>query len=226
MTAPLRDPLLAAVGVEHGFGVRGMLEPAAVCRPRQVHGVGVVSAEACAGDLFPEADGVVSSDPGRRVGVVTADCVPLLLATRDASAVAAVHAGWRGLAAGVVSAGVHALCAESGSAPSDLRAALGPHIGVCCYEIDGPVLEALGARFSGPLATASRSASRPGHAMLDLALLVEADLQRCGLAPTNVSVLKQICTHCDTKRFHSYRRDGPRAGRLLHFVAAGKMAQG
>ncbi|MCH2169870.1 peptidoglycan editing factor PgeF [Myxococcota bacterium] len=226
MTEPARDALLTAAGVEHAFGVRDMREPEGICRPRQVHGVGIVSGRSCAGDRFPDGDGVVSSDPGRRVGVVTADCVPLLLATGDLRAVAAVHAGWRGLAAGVVAAGVQALCAESGSAPGDLIVAVGPHIGVCCYEVDEPVLKSLGARFPTDLQGALRSASRPGHAMLDLAQLVRDDLYHCGLQPTNISGMTQGCTFCEVDRFYSYRREGPRSGRLLHFIAAGTGSQG
>jgi purine-nucleoside/S-methyl-5'-thioadenosine phosphorylase / adenosine deaminase len=213
----LRHPLLAGCGVAHGFGLRDSPEPAGLLRPRQVHGAQVARAEACRADPPPRADAVVSRVPGVPVGVVTADCVPVLLAAEDGRAVAAVHAGWRGLALGVVSAGFDALRQEvDGGA---IVGVIGPHIGPCCYEVDGPVLDALAQRFGADLDAALHPA-RPGHARLDLAALVRRDLERAGLAPARVGALRDCCTRCAPQRFHSYRRDGAHAGRLVHFVAA------
>jgi hypothetical protein len=152
------------------------------------------------------------------VGVVTADCVPFLVATDTGSAVAAIHAGWRGLAAGVVAAGIEALRAEAAGAPR-LVAAIGPHIGACCYEVDEPVLEALAPAFGPQLAAALRP-GRPAHAWLDLGQLARSALLRAGLAPDALGALPRACTRCHPERFHSYRRDGVSAGRLYHFIAA------
>jgi YfiH family protein len=214
----LRHPLLDACGVSHGFGVRGGRAPAGVLRPRQVHGADAVTAGACAGEPPPEADAVVSRVAGLAVGIVTADCLPILLATRGGGAVAAIHAGWRGLAQGVVAVGVDALRRLAGPG-EPLVAVIGPHIGPCCYEVDGPVLEALRGRFSRSLAGALGPA-RPGHGMLDLGRLARAELADAGVAGGAVGVLADACTCCDAARFHSYRRDGARAGRLHHFIAA------
>jgi len=212
---PIRHPLLDRCRVEHGFGVRGSAGPPGLACPVQVHGAAVATREECVGAAPCEADAVVSSAPGLPVGVATADCVPILVATEGACAVAAIHAGWRGLARGVVRAGVDALRQLAGSS-QELVAVVGPHIGPCCYEVDEPVLEALAERFSGTLANALGPA-RTGHAMLDLGVLVRSDLAAAGIA---TSGLAGACTCCDPVRFHSYRRDGPGCGRLQHFIAA------
>lgn len=216
MTAPISHPLLRECGVVHGFGVRGMPEPAGCVRPRQVHGTHVVVARPEAAP--EEADAIVSDVPGLPVAVVTADCVPLLLAERDGTHVAAVHAGWRGLAAGVVEAAVAALCTR-GAQAARLRAVVGPHIEACCYEVDAPVVAAMRARF-GEHTDAALAPSRPGHHRLALGALVAEACRRAGLAPDAVAFVPGACTRCDAVRFHSYRRDGRGAGRLLHFVAA------
>jgi YfiH family protein len=216
--SPLRHPLLAERGIEHGFGVRGSAPPADLVRARQVHGARIASEAECCGPSPPAADGIASSRPGLPVAVFTADCVPILLATACGTAVAAVHAGWRGLAAGVVEAGVAAVT-ERASRPSTLAAAIGPHIGPCCYEVDAPVVDALRDRFGFALDAHLRP-TRAGHAALDLGRLARAALVAGGVAPDAVRALPDTCTCCDPERFHSYRRDGAAAGRLVHFIAA------
>jgi YfiH family protein len=208
----LQHPLLQACGVGHGFGTRGDAPPPGLLRPRQVHGVRVVQAQECAPGI--DADAVVTR-AAQPIGVVTADCIPVLAATADGRAVAAIHAGWRGLAAGVIEAGIDALRREAPSQP--LRAVVGPHIGPCCYEIDAPVLNAL-RHFDADL-DAAATHSRPGHHLLDLGALARAALLRAGVSPREIGALSSSCTSCDVERFHSYRRDGPRAGRLVHWIA-------
>jgi len=215
----IRHPLLDALGLDHGFGECGDLEPPRVQRPRQVHGDRVVPAAACLEDPPPEADCVLGVAGEGPVAVVTADCVPVLLASEDGRAVAAVHAGWRGLAKGVLEAGVVALRRQAPG--SSLRAVVGPHIGPCCYEVDAPVLDALAARH-GPLLTAAIAGARRGlHADLDLGVLAREVLLAAGIAPDRVGRVTPPCTSCDPERFHSYRRDGPRSGRLVHYIRAG-----
>ena len=210
----IEHPLLHACGVRHGFGTRDAVPPAPVLRPRQVHGARVVTSRECADGV--EADAVIASrDRGDPIGVVTADCVPVLAASADGRAVAAIHAGWRGLAAGVIEVAIAALRRDAGGAP--LRAVVGPHIGPCCYEIDAPVLDAL-RHFDADL-DAATTASRPGHHFLDLGALARSALRRAGVSPTETGSIAPGCTSCDAQRFHSYRRDGPRAGRLVHWIA-------
>jgi len=213
----LRHPLLAACGVAHGFGLRDAPEPDGLLRPAQVHGTAVVDVEACRAPSRPAADAIVSEEPGVLVGVVTADCVPVLLASRSGRVVAAIHAGWRGLAAGIVAAGVDALRERAGC--EGLVAVVGPHIGICCYEVDAVVLGPLGERF-GPALDAALRPARPGHALVDLGALAVWELHRCAPGRIETATMAATCTRCDSQRFHSYRRDGARAGRLVHFVAA------
>ena len=214
----LVDPDLARRGVRHGFGVRGSAEPEGCLRPRQVHGATVVSAAACGPrQRAPEADAIVATTRGVVVGVVTADCVPILLVAAQGAGVAAVHAGWRGLTRGVVGAGVLELARASGATPEGIAAAIGPHIGACCYEVDAPVLDAIATRL-GPEALASSTPVRAGHWLLDLGALAALALVRAGVPQLAIGSAAARCTACDPERFHSHRRDGPAAGRLVHFV--------
>lgn len=212
----LTDPLLEAIGVAHGFGTRGATPPAGVLRPRQVHGVEVATPNDV-GALAPaEADTVVCRRPGQPIAVVTADCVPILLASASGEWVAVVHAGWRGLAAGVIGEALQRLsevCSER------FWAAVGPHARACCYEVDAPVTEPLAARFEVAMDGALRS-SRPGHHWLDLEHLVVDDLVRAGLRADRVGTAAAHCTVCDAARFESHRRDGAASGRLWHWIAA------
>ena len=218
---PLRHPLLQAAGVAHGFGTRASaaLAPTLLARARQIHGAAVATADAAGGISLAEADAVVCCEPGVAAAVVTADCVPILACTDDGRCVVAIHAGWRGLAEGVIEAGVAAL-RNSGPVAcesSQLRAVIGPHIGPCCYEVDDAVLEPLQGRFADVLDGAI-CATRPGHALLDLAVLAQSELARSGVVAAKRAVIEDACTRCDSQRFHSYRRDGSSAGRLLHYV--------
>jgi YfiH family protein len=212
---PLRHALLDAIGVEHGFGVRDAATRNDILRPVQVHGTEVATVDE-QGTVVPEqADAIVGRRSRQCVGVVTADCVPILIGS-ERGAVAAVHAGWRGLAAGVIERGVAALAAHV--PVSAMVAVIGPHIGACCYEVDAPVIDALTARFGAEATGDALRRTRPGHALLELARLTEVDLVRAGISSTQCG-MTQGCTSCDADRFHSYRRDGARAGRLVHFIA-------
>jgi YfiH family protein len=223
VSAFLLDPRLVAAGVRHGFGVRGAKPPDAVTRPRQVHGRAVHEARRPGDAAAVEADAIVCRVAGLAVGVVTADCVPVLLAAGGGRAVAAVHAGWRGLTAGVVTAGVEALAAAAGPA-AGVVAAIGPHVGPCCYEVDEPVLAAVRERFTAGVPDGALRPGRAGHAWLDLGWLAVAELARAGVPADAIGRAAARCTACDAERFHSFRRDGPRSGRLLHFVAASAAA--
>lgn len=219
----LCDPVLEACGVPHGFGVRGSQVPDETWFPRQVHGIGVVLVERAG--AAAEADACVSFDAGRPVGIVTADCVPILVAGASGERVAAIHAGWRGLAAGVIEAGLAAL----GLAAGELRAAVGPAARGCCYEVDEPVRAGLEPRYGG-LLPGVLEAGRPGRYQLDLSELAVRVLGAAGLARDRIGTSQQRCTICSVGRpgdldpwrsgllFESFRRDGARAGRLRHFI--------
>jgi YfiH family protein len=183
--------------------------PLPVDVPRQVHGARV--AAAAAGEA-PVADGLVTVRSGRLVGIVTADCVPVLLLDRHARLAAAVHAGWRGAAAGVLEAAISEMVAR-GAEPPRLEATIGPAVGGCCYEVGPDVHEAFAVR-SGSTTAAAWSAAAGGKRRVDLRRAVSLLLDAAGVAATTIL---GPCTAC-TPAYCSYRRDGSGAGRQLSFV--------
>lgn len=217
-------PWAAVPGLRHGFldrrtGVRPAgwelgaddgAGPTPVVTARQVHGVRVVTA-APTGER-PEADGLVTATPGPLVGVVTADCVPVLLLDSSRRVAGAVHAGWRGATAGVLEAALTHLRVEFGSAPGDLEAVIGPAIGGCCYQVGPEVREAFEAHAPGTTAPAWEK--RDGRHYVDLRTAARLLLLARGV-PT-ASVVGQ-CTFCGDG-YHSYRRDGAGTGRQLSFI--------
>ena len=186
-------------------------------RLRQEHGVALRRVRAGDADLSPAGDGLSTDDPDLALGVQSADCLPILLADRRRGAVAAVHAGWRGSAAGIVLRALEHLAAEYGSAAADLDAVLGPAVGGCCYEVGDDVRQAV-AR--GPLAPlADFDPGGCGRLRLDLARLNAAALLQAGVAPGRVQIVA-ACTRCSVERLHSYRAEGSQAGRNWSLIAA------
>ena len=200
----------AAAVVENRRRVRARLslpeEPAWL---EQVHGVGVLDLDAAppaAG--MPAADAVVSRRAGRVCVVQVADCLPVLLAARDGSAVAAAHAGWRGLAAGVLEATVKRLAVE----PRDLLAWLGPGIGAAHFEVGAEVRQAFLAQDAA--AADAFAANTRGRWQCDLAGLARRRLTGLGIGAVFGG---KWCTYGDASRFFSYRRDG-RCGRMAALI--------
>lgn len=214
----LRHPLLDATGVVYGFGTRACVAPGNLVRARQVHGRAVVRANAATKALAEDADALVSDVPGLPIGIVTADCLPVLIAA-PSGAVAAAHAGWRGLASGVLTAAVDALREIAPDADRAV-AVIGPHVTSSCYEVDEPVVQGCVARFGEAATFAVLQPTRAGHWQIDLARLARLDLVRAGLDEARIAVLEGACTACDAERFYSFRRDGPGGGRLFHYIAA------
>lgn len=199
----------AAAGGEWAEALRAVGLSLPIDTVRQVHGVAVVTA---GGGARVEADGIVTARRGVAVGVVTADCVPALLLARGAGVVAAVHAGWRGAAAGVLESALAHLRRDFGVEPADVEATLGPAIGPCCYQV-GPEVRAAFVERSGDV---SAPAWRPSgdRLLLDLRLAVQLVLGAAG-----VGVVRTVgpCTAC-TPALASYRRDGAATGRQLSFI--------
>lgn len=184
--------------------------PIQLATVRQVHADTVVRA---APGLSAEADGVWTDDGrGTWVGVKSADCVPVLLATRDGRAVAAVHSGWRGTALRVAARAVEALV-RTGATASSVCAVVGPCIQACCYEVGPELAERFRAEFGSQVV---RDGGVRPH--LDLSAAVRATLLAAGLSADNVD-LQPACTACDGTRFYSHRRDGGVTGRHLAFIA-------
>lgn len=162
----------------------------------QVHGSTVVDADTLG--RVPEADASVARQPGTVCAIQVADCLPVLFTNRAGSCVAAAHAGWRGLAAGVLSNTV----AQMQVPPQELLAWIGPGIGPSAFEVGGDVLQAFCAADPG-----NRSAFQPlreGKWLCDLPALARSALNRCGIEQVYGG---HWCTHSDPQRFYSYRRD-------------------
>lgn len=180
----------------------------------QVHGCTVVQASSV-GATRVEADAIASAPGDPAVLVRVADCVPILLADPASGAVAAVHAGWRGVVAGIAPAAVEVL-AGMGAAPDALLAAVGPCISATHFEIGPEVADALAA---ADLAACVRAPGVHGpkhHA--DLVHAVRLQLERAGLDARRIDA-RPPCTYADPARFHSFRRDGRASGRLAAIVA-------
>jgi len=164
---------------------------------KQVHGIAVV--DAAQGGTEPEADGAFATRPGAVCAVLTADCLPVLLCNRAGTKVAALHAGWRGLAGGVIEAGVKAM----GVPGNELLAWLGPAIGPEAFEVGPEVRTAFMEHDTQ--ATQAFRAARDGKYLADIYLLARLRLQRLGVAAVYGG---GFCTVTDSTRFFSYRRDG------------------
>lgn len=168
----------------------------------QVHGIRVVelTAEEPAGAI--EADAVMTRVPGKVCAVMTADCLPVLLTDKAGRVVGAAHAGWRGLAEGVLEALVVSMCASIQCAPADLLAWLGPAIGPDAFEVGDEVREAFVALDSDN--TACFKPGLAGKWLADLPGLACAKLQALGVREIKRSGL---CTYSQPSHFYSYRRD-------------------
>lgn len=181
---------------------------------RQVHGTRVLRLPQ-RGDAVPEADASFTTEPGVACAIQVADCLPVLFAAPGARGVAAAHAGWRGLAAGVLEATASALCEASGCAPDELRAWLGPCIGPRQFEVGAEVLAAFGVE---PGLSSPRFEARGGDRWLaDLPGLARERLQAAGLRHIDGG---RWCTVEDESRFFSHRRDRPRVGTSGRMAAA------
>ncbi len=218
MSAPtcMTSPLLRAAGFRHGFSLRPMdfrradasndeaialvlrLPRERMYRVSQVHGTRtiVVDRRDVASVAREEADALVATEKETAVGVRVADCVPILLADSKTGDVAAVHAGWRGLVAGVIESALEGRAFD--------LAAIGPCIGVCCFEIGDDVAQKLMPHVvnrHGDLRAAAR------------ARLVARNVQNAHIDDV------PGCTKCDAASFHSHRRDGEAAGRNFAVIA-------
>jgi YfiH family protein len=237
--------------LRHGFGTRacGLSRPPRrydhprALMLRQIHS-GLVWTDPAPGQA---GDGMLTARPGRLLAIRTADCCPILIADVRRRVVAAVHAGWRGALARIAEKAVGEMRRQFGSDPADLRAALGPSIRACCYEVGDELRQHFRARFSyadelfQPVAedpVQSRypmlflTGSPPGHPgdprwnhapreRFDLTRALERQLAAAGIASTARETLP-YCTSCRRDRFFSHRRGD--AGRLLSAIGIARDA--
>ncbi|MGH8206417.1 MAG: peptidoglycan editing factor PgeF [Steroidobacteraceae bacterium] len=174
----------------------------------QVHGTHVVDADSSVCPPLPQADGAVTRRPGRVLAVLVADCLPVLFARQDGSAVAIAHAGWRGLAAGVLEATVAAL----GGAGETLQAWLGPAIGPDHFEVGEEVRHALGLQDTQADSAFRRNPR--GRWQCDLHALTRRRLAGLGVRSVHG---ERRCSYAQQRSFYSYRRDGV-TGRMAALI--------
>jgi YfiH family protein len=196
--------------------VRGALpENIVFSRLNQVHGNAVrVVIDADAGTR-PRADGMVTREPGIILGIFTADCVPVLMTSSRPQVACALHAGWRGVLSGIAGNGVRKM-EELGALPSEIRVALGPSIGPCCFEVDAE----LGARFVREIPGSAGQArdGKPGKAFLNLRGIIRDQLVEAGV-PAHAITNPGPCTRCASDQYFSRRAAaGATTGLQMSFV--------
>jgi len=168
---------------------------------KQIHSTTCILATGRSG-VLGEGDALLEDRAGCVVAIKTADCIPVLLVDEARRAVAAVHAGWRGSAAGIVAEALAEMGLRFSTRPGDVHAAIGPGIGKCCYEVGPEVAARFGVQ---------------GRAHIDLAEENRRQLERAGVTAPRIYASK-LCTMCRGGEFDSFRRDGEAAGRMYSFV--------
>lgn len=185
----------------------------ALVMTNQVHGTDVLvfddDAKEAPAFLSKRYDAIVTKRKGVAVGIRTADCLPVLIAAPGI--VAAAHAGWRGLVGGVIENTIEVM-KRSGAKPTEMCAAVGPHIQASCYEVGPDVADPFRKRFGN----GTIKPGRGDRSYLALGECAKIELERLGLKKENIELLS-VCTHCERK-FNSYRRDGSPAGRQVSFI--------
>ncbi len=191
---------------------------------------------------LPEGDALLTDEPGILLAVRSADCVPILVADPNGKAVAAIHAGWKGMLGGIVEKTVGEMRRLFGLRPGALIAAIGPSIRDCCYEVGEELHSSFCGRFPegekffrkpsddessverSPYSPPFLSFAPPGHGPdpaaqwhLDLVAVARYQLRRAGLAESKIRAA-DFCTSCRNDLFFSYRKEGSRTGRMMSVI--------
>jgi len=175
------------------------ITPEKFIRPKQVHGAAVLTVDPFTNPSIPfEADAIVTTEQGRAVGIITADCVPIFIYDPKTRSAGLVHAGWRGIHAGIIAKTLQSL-QKLGVKSNSLQAAFGPAIRVCCYEV--------GSEFAG-FFPRFYSKPAPGKVNGCMNLIAEATAQliEAGLSPQNIFD-SGFCTSCQNHSFFSARKE-------------------
>jgi len=214
-------PSFEAAGLFHGFGLRGGLRPenwpaaagmptARLVTTTQIHSDRLVVVSN--GSPMEPADGLITDRANHLLGVFTADCLPVLLAEPTRGVVAAVHAGWRGLAQRILEKAVAMMTARWSVPVRGVTAALGPCIGACCFEVGDQVLMPLRQQMAdeeGVILPHPDGQPSSGKAMVDLQAWATRQLGHAGVPAEQIFTVP-LCTRCHPALFSSYRRDGRR----------------
>ena len=206
------------------FGAFG-IDAARVVRAWQAHEDGVLRVDAgltgrpgfpgCLLDERAKFDALITRLPGLALVVTTADCLPILIHDPVRAAVAAVHAGWRGTAKRIAARALGAMREAYGTDPADCRAAIGPGIRGCCFEVDAAVTDSMAAAL--PNWEKHARANRSGHWLLDLAEVNRAILEAAGVRADCIEDVG-LCTSCRNALFFSHRAEKGRTGRMMNFI--------
>ncbi len=213
------DQLAHVDGNRSTFARSFDLSPHQLLTVKQVHGNDLLLIDEPNPDLSHflsvEVDAIVTNQPGIMIGVLVADCYPVLLWNAETRVIAAVHVGWRGAANGILGKVIATLEKSLSCPPEQLHAAIGPGIGAHKYEVDRPVREAFrqGTGFWNEISAETRL----GHWQLDLAMSSRLQLEQAGLQAKNIDSAKE-CTCCHPELLFSYRRDNGATGRQLGFI--------
>lgn len=167
----------------------------------------------------PEADAQVSNDPNLVLAVQVADCVPLLMADPVHGVAAAVHAGWRGTAAGIAAAAVEVMQREFDTKPADIIAAIGPSIGLCCYQVGDDLIDAFSRSYGSEHTATWFERRADGRLRLNLWAANRDQLLTRGLAAARIFTAG-LCTQTNVSILDSYRVDGLKAGRMAGLIRA------
>jgi polyphenol oxidase len=182
---------------------------------RQVHGDHIVEVKDNKLKEAGEADGMITDATDIFLGVLTADCVPILFVAPKNKLVAAVHAGWRGTLAGIAEKAARLFTDQLDVSADEIEVALGPSIGSCCYEVKDDVAAPLLKRWD--VIAEDSIQKRDGKVYLDLRLLNRAVLSRTGIPDANIFQVGP-CTSCSPEDFFSYRRERSETGRQISFI--------
>lgn len=192
--------------VRHGFGTRlstgwPSADTVNLATVKQIHSDRVLLVDSAG--VQGEGDAMISRAPGLALAIRTADCLPILMADPRNRAVAAIHAGWRGVVSEIAPKAIQAMRRQFGTRPEDLVIAIGPGIGPCCFEVGPDVSVQFGME---------------ARAKVDLVETTRRQLGRNGV-PDQQICASGLCSYCNATLFESYRRDREAAGRMIAVIA-------
>ena len=213
----------AVENIKHSKAIAGRLfgfDASRLLTINQVHGSNVLTIDKPVKDISDlsktSADAVITNQCGVAIGVLTADCVPVMLADPVKKVIGVVHAGWKGTAKTVVQKAIETMVKQFGSDTKTILSAIGPSVGQCCYKVDETVIKEFGVRsleFKG-----NEFIEKQGNAWgLDLKKANFVQMLDIGLLEKNISV-ENLCTSCRNDLFFSYRADNKKTGRQLNFI--------
>ncbi|MFK5924995.1 MAG: peptidoglycan editing factor PgeF [Desulfuromusa sp.] len=213
------DQLANVEGNRAAFTRAFDLPPHQLLTVKQTHGEDILLIDESNPDLSHfltvEADAIVTNQAEIMIGILTADCFPLLIWHGEKNIIAVVHAGWRGAANGLIAKVIQAMHAHFGCPVAELQGAIGPGIGAHTYEVDRPVRDAFrqGTGFWNEISKETKL----GHWQLDIPLSCQLQLEQSGLKLQNIEIAKE-CTCCHPELFFSHRRDNGITGRQMSFM--------